>query len=340
MNKDNSKIVKTLLYTGFEGAVSLEVVIDHSNETMWTTQKTMAQTFNVNVPAISKHLKNIFEEGELNENSTVSKMEIVQKEGKREVKRQNTFYNLDAIISVGYRVNSKEATQFRIWATNILKEYIIKGYVLDKELLKNGTRFGKDYFDKLLEEIKEIRTSERRFYQKVTDLFATSYDYNPKAKVSQEFFKKVQNKLHYAVSKQTAPEIISKRASCDEVNMGLRTWSDAPKGKILLNDVLIAKNYLKKDEIDELNRIVSMYLDYAENLAIRHKPMLMEDWASRLDKFLDFNEYDVLNNKGNVSRKKADEVAKEEYENFRTTQDKDYISDFDRFLEENVEFIN
>jgi len=335
MNKNNSKIVKTLLYTGFEGAVSAEVIL--VDETIWASQKSMAQTFKVDVRTISEHLQNIFKTKELDENSVFRKFRITASDGK---KYNTKFYNLDAIISVGYRVNSKQATQFRIWATNILKDYIIKGYVLDKELLKNGTRFGKDYFDKLLEEIKEIRSSERRFYQKVTDLFATSYDYNPKAKISQEFFKKVQNKLHYAVSKQTAPEIISKRASCDKVNMGLTTWKDAPKGKILLKDVLIAKNYLKKDEIDELNRIVSMYLDYAENLAIRHKPMLMEDWAIRLDKFLDFNEYDILMNKGNISRKKADEIAIKEYDNFRTIQDKEYISDFDRFLEENDKFLS
>ena len=243
------------------------------------------------------------------------------------------------IISVGYRVNSKEATQFRIWATNILKDYIVKGYALDKELLKNGSRFGKDYFDRLAEEIKEIRSSERRFYQKVTDLFATSYDYNPQAKVSQEFFKKVQNKLHYAVSKLTAPEIIAERVDVNKNNMGLQTWENVPKGKILLKDALTAKNYLNIDEIEELNRIVNMYLDYAENLSRRHKAMAMKDWANRLDKFLDFNEYDILKNKGKISRNTVDEIAKDEFKTFKTIQDKNYVSDFDRFLEENSGFI-
>jgi len=334
MKKNNSEIVETLLYSGNEGAVTVEVIL--GDETIWTNLNQLASLFGRDKSVISRHIKNILEDEELIEDSVVAKIATTAKDGKNyNVK----YYNLDMIISVGYRVNSKEATQFRIWATNILKEYIIKGYVLDKDLLKNGTRFGKDYFDKLLEEIKEIRSSERRFYQKVTDLFATSYDYNPKAKVSQEFFKKVQNKLHYAVSKQTAPEIIADRANGNKDYMGLTSWDKGPKGKISLKDALVAKNYLNKNEIIELNEIVSMYLDYATNQARRHKPMAMNDWATRLDKFLDFNEYDILDNKGKISRKEADEIAKEEFKNFRTIQDKNYISDFDRFLEENDEFL-
>ena len=235
------QIVNTLLYESDEGAVSIKVVIDKDKETMWATQKTMAELFKVSKSTISEHLKHIFEEGELNKNSTVRKIRTVQTEGNREVKRQTTFYNLDAIISVGYRVNSKNATHFRIWATGILKEYMVKGFVLDDELLKNGTRFGKDYFDELLERIREIRSSERRVYEKVTDIFATSYDYNPKAEITTDFFKNVQSKLHYAVSGLTPPEIIKSRADSQKEHMGLTTWRDAPDGKIMLSDTKIAK---------------------------------------------------------------------------------------------------
>ncbi|MDR3223473.1 MAG: virulence RhuM family protein [Methanobrevibacter sp.] len=333
MDKENFEIEETFLYSGNEGGVSIEVII--GDETLWANLNQLSLLFGRDKSVISRHIKNIYEEEELNKNSTIAKIATVQNEGKRKVERDLKFYNLDMIISVGYRVNSKQATEFRIWATNILKEYIVKGYVLDKELLKNGTRFGKDYFDKLLEEIKEIRSSERRFYQKITDTYATSYDYNPKAKISQDFFKKVQNKLHYAVSKQTAPEIISKRANSNKVNMGLTSWNNAPDGKILLKDTLIAKNYLNKEEINELNEIVTMYLDYAANQARRHNPMSMNDWTERLDKFLQFNEYNILKNKGQISRKLAENQAKEEYKTFRTIQDKNYKSDFDKFIEEN-----
>ena len=278
----------TLLYVGEEGEVSIDVIIDHERETMWATQKTMADLFDVNVPAISKHLKNIFEEGELQKNSVISKMETTASDGK---KYSTNFYNLDAIISVGYRVNSKNATRFRIWATSVLKEFMIKGFVLDDELLKNGSRFGKDYFNELVERIKEIRSSERRVYEKVADLFATSYDYNPKAEITINFYKCVQSKLHYAISGLTPPEIIKERANSEMEHMGLTTWKDAPNGKIMLSDAKVAKNYLSEEEISELNRIVNMYLDYAENLALRQKAMSMKDWASRLDKFLEFNEY-------------------------------------------------
>jgi hypothetical protein len=330
------KLQTSLLYQGKEGAVTAEFLIDGENQTLWATQKTMGMIFGVNRQAVTKHLQNIFSERELEENSVCSKMEHTASDGKRYLTK---FYNLDAIISVGYRVNSKEATQFRIWASSILKEYIVKGYVLDKDLLKNGSRFGKDYFDRLLEEIKEIIASERRFYQKVTDIYATSYDYNPKAKISQDFFKKVQNKLHYAVSKQTAPEIIAKRANSKKPNMGLTSWDTAPNGKILLKDALIAKNYLSKEEITELDEIVSMYLDYATNQARRHNPMAMKDWANRLDKFLDFNEYDILKDKGKISRSKVDKLVKKEYNNYRKIQDKNYNSDFDNFLKESEKLI-
>ena len=326
-------IVNILLYEGSEGAVSINVVIDKDKETMWATQKTMAELFNVDRSVITRHLKNIYDDGELSKSSTCAKIAHVQKEGNREVKRQTTFYNLDAIISVGYRVNSKNATHFRIWATGILKEYMIKGFVLDDELLKNGARFGKDYFDELLERIREIRSSERRVYEKVTDIFATSYDYNPNAEITINFFKNVQSKLHYAVSGLTPPEIIKSRADSEKDHMGLTTWKDAPNGKIMLSDTKIAKNYLSEDEISELNRIVNMYLDYAENQASRHKAMSMKDWAERLDKFLEFNEYQILKGKGRVSRKAADEFVKIEFEKFKPIQDKNYKSDYNKFEE-------
>lgn len=327
------QIVNTLLYESDEGAVSIDVVIDKDSETMWATQKTMAELFNVDRSVITKHLKNIYDDGELNKISTCAKIAHVQKEGNREVKRKTTFYNLDAIISVGYRVNSKNATHFRIWATGILKEYMIKGFVLDDELLKNGSRFGKDYFDELLERIREIRSSERRVYEKVTDIFATSHDYNPKAEITINFFKNVQSKLHYAVSGLTPPEIIKSRANSEKEHMGLTTWKDAPNGKVMLSDTKIAKNYLSEDEISELNRIVNMYLDYAENQASRHKAMSMKDWAERLDKFLEFNEYQILNGRGRVSRKAADEFVKIEFEKFKPIQDKNYKSDYNKFEE-------
>ena len=330
MNEE-CQIQNTLLYVGEEGEVSIDVIIDHERETMWATQKTMADLFDVNVPAISKHLKNIFEEGELQKNSVISKMETTASDGK---KYSTNFYNLDAIISVGYRVNSKNATRFRIWATSVLKEFMIKGFVLDDELLKNGSRFGKDYFNELVERIKEIRSSERRVYEKVADLFATSYDYNPKAEITINFYKCVQSKLHYAISGLTPPEIIKERANSEMEHMGLTTWKDAPNGKIMLSDAKVAKNYLSEEEISELNRIVNMYLDYAENLALRQKAMSMKDWASRLDKFLEFNEYQILHGKGSISRKAVDVFVKEEFEKFKPVQDKNYISDYNRFDEQ------
>lgn len=318
-----------ILYKGDEGAATIEVLL--KDDTMWSTQKTMAELFDVTAPTINEHLKNIFQTGELNEMSTIRNFLIVQKEGNREVTRKINFYNLDAIIAVGYRVNSKQATQFRIWATNVLNELITKGFVLDDDLLKNGTRFGKDYFDELLEKIREIRASERRFYQKITDIYAQcSFDYNKDAEITRTFYATVQNKLHWAITHHTAAEIISERADSTLKNMGLTTWKNAPEGKILKTDIGVAKNYLSPEEITELNRIVNMYLDYAENQAERHKLMSMEDWASRLDAFLKFNEYDVLENPGKVSHAVAKEIANKEFEKYRKIQDKDYISDFDK----------
>jgi hypothetical protein len=291
----------------------------------------MAQLFDVDLRTINEHLKNIFESGELEESSTIRKFRIVQKEGKRNVSRNVSFYNLDAIIATGYRVNSKKATQFRIWATNTLREFITKGFVLDDDLLKNGTRFGKDYFDELLERIKEIRASERRFYQKITDIYAQcSYDYKNDAEITKTFYATVQNKLHWAITMHTATEIVALRADSTKENMGLTTWKNAPTGKISKSDIKVTKNYLSQEEISELNNIVNMYLDYAENQARRHRPLSMEDWVTRLDMFLQFNEYDILKNPGKVSREIANEMANKEFNKFKKIQDANYISDFDK----------
>uniref|UniRef100_UPI00388ED9F4 RhuM family protein n=1 Tax=Methanobrevibacter sp. TaxID=66852 RepID=UPI00388ED9F4 len=268
---------RTLLYIGDDGEVSMDVILDHERETFWATQKTMAEVFCVERSVITKHLKNIYDSGELIKDSTCAKIAHVQKEGNREVKRKTTFYNLDAIISVGYRVNSKNATRFRIWATGVLREFMIKGFVLDDELLKNGSRFGKDYFNDLLERIREIRVSERRFYEKLTDLYATSHDYNKNAEITRNFYAKVQNKLHYAISGLTAPEIIKDRADSDKENMGLTSWKHSPNGKIQLSDTKIAKNYLTENEIAELNKLVELYLNFAELQATREIPMAMKD---------------------------------------------------------------
>lgn len=320
-----------LFYTGETGQVQVQVVV--GDETVWTSQKGMAELFGVEVPAISKHLKNVFETGELQERSTVSKMEIVQIEGSRQVKRKVDFYNLDAIIAVGYRVNSYEATQFRIWANRVLKEYMIKGFAIDDDRLKQGRAlFDKDYFDELVERIREIRASERRFYQKITDIYATSIDYDSKSPITQEFFATVQNKLHYAITKQTAAEIIYTRAMATKPNMGLTAWANSPNGKILKSDIKIAKNYLTEAEIKELELIVNMYLDFAELQARKGNPMRMHDWVKKLDSFIRFNEYELLENAGKVSNKIAQELAESEFDKFRKVQDREYISDFDRFV--------
>lgn len=315
-----------ILYSSPEGNIKVEVVF--SGETFWLTQKRMAELFGVEVPAVSKHLKNIFETGELQEDSVISKMETTAADGKNYV---TAFYNLDAIIAVGYRVNSRQATQFRIWATKALREFIIKGFVLDDERLKQGKRFGKDYFDELLERIREIRASERRFYQKITDIYEQcSIDYNKDADITQTFFKTVQNKLHWAITGKTAAQIIAERAKASEPNMGLQTWKNAPTGKIMKTDVSIAKNYLIEKEIKELERVVTMYLDYAENQAARQIPMKMADWVQKIDAFLQFNEYKILKDAGKVSHEVAKKLAEKEYEKYRVIQDKNFESDFDR----------
>ncbi len=318
-----------IFYNTPTGDVKIEVIFN--DETFWLTQKRLAELFGVEVPAISKHLANIFDTGELEKEATVSILETVQQEGGKSVKRKLEFYNLDAIIAVGYRVNSYQATQFRVWATKTLREYIIKGFVLDDERLKQGKRFGKDYFDELLERIREIRASERRFYLKITDIYEQcSIDYNKDADITQKFFKTVQNKLHFAISGKTAAQIIAERASADKPNMGLQTFKNAPSGKVLKGDIGVAKNYLIEKEIKELERVVTMYLDFAELQASRQISMKMADWISRLDAFLQFNEYQLLKDAGKVSHEVAMKLAEKEYDKFRVIQDQNFESDFDK----------
>jgi len=331
-NAEQNKIV---LYHSDDGLVSVDVFF--YDETFWLTQRAMGELFDVESNTISYHLQEIYKSHELEENSTARKIRVVQKEGGREVSRELTFYNLDAIIAVGYRVNSKKATQFRRWATETLKEYILKGFVLNDDMLKNGKQFGKDYFDELLERVKEIRASERRFYQKITDIYAAcSYDYDPRSNITDRFFKTVQNKLLFAITGNTAPELIASRVDSKKQNMGLTTWKNAPTGKILKPDVTISKNYLSNEELSGLNDIVNMYLDYAENQAKRNKLMSMADWVSRLDAFLQFNEYDLLRNKGMVERKVADDLATAEYKKYRIIQDETYMSDFDKSTQKHL----
>ena len=321
-----------IFYQNQTGNVKIEVLYDDEN--FWLTQKSMAELFSVKVNTINYHLKEVFNSGELKESSTIRKIRIVQKEGKRNVNREVDFYSLDAIIAVGYRVNSYEATQFRIWATNTLKEYIKKGFVVNTEMLKNGPKFGKDYFDELLLKIKEIRASERRFYQKITDIFKEcSYDYDKNSEITKEFYKNVQNKLHYAITGMTAPEIIYNRVDANKDNMGLQTWKNAPKGKILESDVVIAKNYLSKEEITELNNLVSMYLDYAERQVKLGHIISMKEWKEKLELFLKLNEYNILKDNGKIKREIADALALDEYEKYRVKQDQTYLSDFDELIE-------
>ena len=307
------------------------IQVRYENETLWMTQKAIAELFDVQRPAITKHLLNIFEDNELEKSSVCSKMEHTASDGK---KYQTEYYNLDAIISIGYRVNSVRATQFRRWATNVLKTFTIQGYVLDKERMKSGSFIDKDYFEKLLEEIREIRLSERRFYQKITDIYATSIDYDPKSPISINFFEKVQNKMHFAVSHQTAAEIIYDRANSNSEHMGLTSWKNSPDGKIMESDVVIAKNYLSKDELQDLEGIVGAFLEIAENRARRHIPMTMEDWSTRIDKFLLSDDRDVLKNAGKISHEIACDKALTEFEKYRIKQDKLYKSDFDLLIEE------
>jgi len=315
-----------ILYSSSEGHIKVEVM--HSDDTLWLTQKRIAELFGVDRSVVTKHLKNIIAINELAEDSVCANFAHTAEDGKT---YQTNFYNLDAIIAVGYRVNSKEATQFRIWATNTLKEFIIKGFVLDDERLKRGKRVSKDYFDELLERIREIRASERRFYQKITDIYEQcSIDYNKDAEITHTFFKTVQNKLHWAITGKTAAQIIAERANAVEPNMGLQTWKNAPAGKIQKADVSIAKNYLIENEIKELERVVSMYLDYAENQAARQIPVKMAEWTRKMDAFLQFNEYKILNDAGSVSHEVARKLAEEEYSKFRFIQDKTFESDFDK----------
>lgn len=324
--ENNPQFNDILLYSTADGAVKVEVL--YEDETFWLSQKRMAELFNVEIPTINYHLKEIFKSEELEENSVVRKILITAADGKN----YNTqFYNLDAVIAVGYRVNSVQATKFRIWATKTLKEFIIKGFVLDDERLKQGKRFGQDYFTELLERIREIRASERRFYQKLTDIFAEcSLDYDPKSELTQAFYKTVQNKLEWAITGKTAAELIAERANAEKPNMGLTTWKKAPDGKIVKTDVVIAKNYLIEKEIKELNRIVTMYLDYAENQAERQKALYMKDWVEKLDAFLKFNDYDILTDTGKVSAEVAKALALKEFEKFRIVQDQIFESDFDK----------
>lgn len=320
---------EVVLYQTDDGNTNVSVFF--YDENFWLTQKAMGELFGVASNTITYHLKEIFKSEELLENSVARIFRVPASDGKN----YNTkFYNLDAIISVGYRVNSIQATRFRQWATSTLKEYMVKGFVLNDDMLKNGTKFGKDYFDELLERIKEIRASERRFYQKITDIYAQcSYDYDPQSEITRTFFKTVQNKLLFAITGHTAPELIYERADSTQQNMGLTTWKNAPDGKILKSDVTVSKNYLSQTEMSGLNDVVNMYLDYAENQARRNKLMSMNDWVSKLDSFLQFNEYDLLSNLGTVTREIADKLATDEYKKYRVLQDKAFVSDFDKMTE-------
>ena len=311
------------------------IEIMYQNETIWCTQKAMAQLFDCSTDNVGLHLKNIYESGELVQVVTTEYFSVVQVEGERQVNRKLKFYNLDAIISVGYRVNSTRATQFRQWCTYVLRQFAIRGYVIDKKRMENGSFIGEDYFEHLLAEIREIRLSERRFYQKLTDIYATSIDYNVNAPTTRAFFKKVQNKMHYAVHGHTAAELIVDRANAEREHMGLTTWEKGPQGKIVKTDVSIAKNYLRENELEAMGRIVNAFLDIAENMAKRHIPMTMEDWAKRIDKFIDVADLPILQDNGNVSAEFAKEFAETEFEKYRVIQDQLFQSDFDRFSDGN-----
>ena len=318
-----------LLYTAPEGDIKVEVILN--NESVWLTQKSIANLFGVNVPAISKHLNNIFETGELEKDATISILETVQKEGNREVKRNLEFYNLDAIISVGYRVNSRQATQFRIWATKTLKEYIIKGFIMDDDRLKNGRYFGKDYFKELLERVRSIRASERRIYQQITDIFQEcSIDYDSSSEITKVFYATVQNKFHFAITGQTAAEIIYSKADSGKEFMGLQTWKNSPEGRILKSDTKVAKNYLSEKEIKGLERTITSFFDYIERIIETRNTFTMEQFAGSINKFLEFNEYKILEGKGKTSAKQAENKAFKEYDKFNKTQKIE--SDFDKMI--------
>lgn len=332
MNESN-----ILLYETDEGKINVDVIL--KDETIWLTQKSMADLFECSSDNISLHLKNIFQEKELDKNLTTEKISTVRKEGNRNVNRELEFYNLDAIIAVGYRVNSKRATKFRIWATKILKDYMIKGFAIDVEKMKNGPKFGKDYYDELLQTIREIRLSERRQYQKITDVFeSTSVDYNKNSEEAYTFFKIVQNKLHYAITGKTASELIYERVDSEKIHMGLTSWKNSPDGKIMKYDISIAKNYLEKDELDRLNDLTNLFLDVAETEAKEQKLMTMNDWIEVADDLLKYRKKKVLSDSGKISHKQAMEKAENEYEKFRIKQDREYISSMDemykRYLKE------
>ena len=321
-----------VFYNKDNGDVNIELLLN--GETLWVTQKTMAEIFDVNVPAISKHLNNIYLEGELEKSSTVSKMEIVQKEGTRSIKRNVEFYNLDAIIAVGYRVNSKKATKFRIWATKILNSYMTQGFALDDDRFLKGSKVNLRYFDELQEKIKSIRTSERMTYQKITDIFMnTSIDYDEKSEVAYKFFKIVQNKLHYAITGKTAAELIYERANSNKLNMGLTNWKEYPNGMIYKYDVSIAKNYLKQDELEKLKDLTNLFLDVAETEAKEQRIMTMDDWIEVADNLLKYRKKDILNDSGKISHESAIKKANNEYEKYKLKQDMEYISSMDEMYE-------
>ena len=321
-----------IFYRSEDGNVKINAFFE--NETLWMSQNQIAEVFEVDISTINEHLKNIYESWELTEEWTIGKFPIVQKEGNREVKREINFYNLDGILSVGYRVNSLRATQFRRWANGVLKEYIIKGFAMDDERLKNGASLGKDYFEELLARIREIRASERIFYRKVTDIYATSHDYDPKTRISQDFFAEVQNKFLYAVSEKTAPELIYFRADAKKPNMWLTTWKWQKTGdKIVDTDICVGKNYLSAEELENLHLLVSWYLDYAELQAKKWNIMYMKDWIEKTKNFLSFNEVNILEWKWKISKESADRKAKEEFQKFRISQDREYLSDFDKFTQ-------
>jgi len=321
-----------LIFTAQDGEQNIEA--RYEDETVWLSQKLMAVLFDVDVRTVNEHLKNIYTQQELTPDATIRKFRIVQKEGTRDVSREVDFYNLDAIISVGYRVNSVRATQFRQWATRVLREFAIKGYVLDKKRMENGTFLGEDYFERLLEEIREIRLSERKFYQKITDIYATSLDYNKDAPTTKAFFAKVQNKLHFAIHGHTAAELIMHRVDSGKEYMGMTSWKNAPDGKILKPDVSVAKNYLSKEELQALGRIVNAYLELAEERALRKIPMTMEDWAKRLDQFIEFTDRDILKDSGKISADMARSHAESEFEKYRIVQDRLFESDFDKAVKQ------
>lgn len=328
MAKEKQNQSKVVLYQTADGKVTVDVLF--AGENFWLTQKALAELFGVKTPAVNKHLKNIYASGELTPEATISKMETVQTEGGREIARQVEFYNLDVAIAVGYRVNSVKATHFRIWATNTLREFIIKGFVLNDEMLKRGRVFGRDYFDELLEKIREIRASERRAYQKIADVFEQcSSDYRSNSQETELFYQIVQNQLHYATTGQTAAEIVHGRADSQKPFMGLTTWKNAPKGKVHKSDVTVAKNYLNQEEVSKLNRLVGMFIDFAELRALNRQVMTMKDWLKHVKRFLDFNEQQVLTHAGEISHEMAVAKAHEEFEKYRVKQDQQYVSDFD-----------